>query len=559
LLDAVASRSGGPPAIEAGEEARSDHRVTMVTGVVVDERGAPLEGVSVRVDGAATALAVTGADGAYGLTASNGGARAGAWTVSATLTDCTFSPPAVKLGMLEERTVINFAGAGPRCAGRAEPVDPGPRPGPPSAGGPILPDRSRASEEASAVACLPGLAPAMKLLCEQAFLRFQERDSVSGTMPGEEGPGLGPAFNGNSCAMCHAQPSILGSSPGLFSPQNPIPNPQIALALLDGARNVVPSFVVVDGPVRSVRFKSDNSVHPIYTIAGRRDSHGCEQPQPDFAKHLAEDDVSLRVPLALFGLGLLEGVPAAALEANVDSSRSGALGIAGKLNRGTSDGSVGRFGWKAQDKSLFDFVGAAYNIEQGVTNEVAPAEREPAHGCAFNGTPEDHTDPNRVGTVSQSSSDVVNFAVAIRLSAPPVPQLPPGVTAESVERGRGYFVGVGCGHCHTPTLKTATSNLDPVLSKVVIHPYSDLALHHMGPLLADGIVQGAAGPDQFRTPPLWGIGQRLFFLHDGRTRDIVVAIEAHTGPDSEANVVLANFMNLTVVERQDLVNFVRSL
>ncbi len=436
MLDAAASRAGGLSAIEAGEEARPDHRVMTVTGVVADERGGPLEGVSVRVDGETTAQALTRADGAYALTASNGGAGIGAWTVSATLTDCTFSPGAVRLGMLDARTVVNFTGAGPRCVGRGEATDPGPRPGPPAAGGPILPDRTRASEEAAGVACLPGLAPPMRLLCEQAFLRFQERDSVSGTIPGEEGAGLGPTFNGDSCAMCHAQPAILGSSPGLSSPQNPITNPQIALAVLDGARNTVPSFVTADGPVRSVRFKSDGAVHGLYTIAGRRDSHGCEQPQPDFAAHAARDDVAFRVPLALFGLGLVEAVPTAALEANVEASRSEALGIAGELNRGTSDGSVGRFGWKAQDKSLFDFAGAAYNVEEGVTNEVAPAEREPAPGCGFNGTPEDHTDPQRVGTVSQTSSDVANFAAAIRLSAPPAPALPPGVTAESVERGR---------------------------------------------------------------------------------------------------------------------------
>ena len=97
-------------------------------------------------------------------------------------------------------------------------VDPGPRGGAPGAG-----------------AYYSSLNANEQNFFTQAQLRFQEIDSVSGTMPGETGSGLGPTFNGNSCAMCHAQPAVGGSSPGLKSPQNPVPNPQVALATLDGA------------------------------------------------------------------------------------------------------------------------------------------------------------------------------------------------------------------------------------------------------------------------------------------------------------------------------------
>jgi CxxC motif-containing protein (DUF1111 family) len=89
--------------------------------------------------------------------------------------------------------------------------------------------------------------------------------------------------------------------------------------------------------------------------------------------------------------------------------------------------------------------------------------------------------------------------------------------------------------------------------------YSDLLLHHMGSGLADGITQGAAGPDEFRTAPLWGVGQRIFFLHDGRTRDLVQAIEAHRSPGSEASEVVRRFNRLDTPQQQDLVNFLRSL
>ena len=145
-------------------------------------------------------------------------------------------------------------------------VDPGPRGGVPGAGSYYY-----------------SLNLNEQLFFTQAQLRFQEIDSVSGTMPGETGSGLGPTFNGNSCAMCHAQPTIGGSSPGLKSPQNPIANPQVALATLDGASNTVPSFISANGPVREARFITvngqsngpmDGGVHGLFTIQGRRDAVG---------------------------------------------------------------------------------------------------------------------------------------------------------------------------------------------------------------------------------------------------------------------------------------------
>jgi CxxC motif-containing protein (DUF1111 family) len=89
--------------------------------------------------------------------------------------------------------------------------------------------------------------------------------------------------------------------------------------------------------------------------------------------------------------------------------------------------------------------------------------------------------------------------------------------------------------------------------------FSDLLVHHMGSGLADGITRGLADGNHFRTPPLWGIGQRIFFLHDGRTSDLVQAIEEHASPGSEANAVIQNFNNLTPEQQQDLPNFLRSL
>jgi CxxC motif-containing protein (DUF1111 family) len=449
---------------------------------------------------------------------------------------------------------------GSRASARgSSPIDRGPRPGAPGAGAPSLHDSRHAGEQAASGACIPGLAAPMLALCEKALLRFQEVDSVSGTLPGEAGAGLGPTFSGNSCAMCHAQPAVLGASPGLTSPQIPVPNPQVALATLDGARNVVPPFITLDGPVREVLFKSDNDIHALFTIAGRSDARGCGQQQPDFEDNLRRKNASFRIPLALFGLGLVEAVSEATLSANLAASSDAALGIAGTFNRSSHEGTIARFGWKAQNKSILIFAGEAYSTEMGVTNELFPQERFAAPGCSLNGIPEDAPNPLKTGTLSERSTDIENFAFAIRLSAPPTPEAPPGATPSSLENGERQFRIIGCANCHTPLLTTSTSNLDPVLSAIPIHPFSDFAVHHMGSGLEDGIEQGRAGPDQFRTTPLWGVGQRLFFLHDGRTTDLVAAIAAHASPGSEANTVIANFQKATLGDAQDLVDFLRSL
>ncbi|MGE5047094.1 MAG: di-heme oxidoredictase family protein, partial [Deltaproteobacteria bacterium] len=257
------------------------------------------------------------------------------------------------------------------------------------------------------------------------------------------------------------------------------------------------------------------------------------------------------------------------------------LGIAGRFNTNGNDGSITRFGWKAQNKSLVIFSGEAYNVEQGVTNELFPNERGGIASCRANPTPEDH---GRIrndgtgalsGTLTEMSSDVVSFANFMRLSAPPA-----STTATRSElNGRFLFKAIGCGLCHTPTLVSEQS-IYPNQTAVAYHPYSDFAIHHMGPGLADFVSQGAAGPDEFRSAPLWGVGQRIFFLHDGRAGPanggLARAISEHAStnpacaagqqltPDgvacrSEANAVIARYKFLTPSQKQDILEFLRSL
>lgn len=157
-------------------------------------------------------------------------------------------------------------------------------------------------------------------------------------------------------------------------------------------------------------------------------------------------------------------------------------------------------------------------------------------------------------------SDVMRFTVFMRM----LDQPQPGPRSNSTQHGNQLFAQVGCALCHTASMTTSNSSV-AALSNVKANLYSDLLLHHMGPALADNIVQGTAGGDEFRTAPLWGLGQRLFFLHDGRTSDLVRAIQMHASPGngsyrgSEANAVVNGYNRLPPTEQQDLLNFLRSL
>jgi CxxC motif-containing protein (DUF1111 family) len=379
----------------------------------------------------------------------------------------------------------------------------------------------------------------------------------------EEGvdDGLGPRFNFVACAGCHSQPAVGGTSPA----QNPLFR---VTGDLGFGGNKIPSFITPTGPIREARlqFKPDGTrdggVANLFVITGHPDARGCNLEQPDFAREIRDRNIIFRIPTPTFGAGLIEQIADATLVANLsaNSSTKASLGISGRLNRNANDGMVSRFGWKAQNQSLLLFSGEAYNVEMGITNQLFQIERDQTSSCQFVSVPNDVT-----ASVRQISA-IDNFSNFQRFLAPPLPASNGfGKTSKvSIDRGRQTFTQIGCAHCHTPTLKTRDATVAALANKDV-NLFSDLALHAMGPGLADDILQGGARGDEFRTAPLWGLGQRIFFLHDGRTTDLVEAIRAHQssgnsqfGP-SETNKVIDHFNDLREDEKKDLLNFLRSL
>jgi CxxC motif-containing protein (DUF1111 family) len=441
------------------------------------------------------------------------------------------------------------------------PVDPGVRGGAAGAGTP-----------------LPGLTADETAFFRDGLARLADVEVVTGG----NNNGLGPRFNSNQCLSCHSQPAAGGSSPAR--------NPEIAIATLSGAKNVLPWFITQNGPIREARFKrnpngtNDGGVHDLFVITGRSDAAGCDIAQPNFlpagnplSGQGGNPNIIFRIPTPVFGAGLIEAISDSAIVANIktDAPLKARLGISGhpnahlsgNANRSANDGTITRFGWKAQNKSLLMFASEAYNVEMGVTNQLFPQERDETPGCLFNATPEDTLNFTTTSTPGSNPntavlSDIEAFADFMRMLAPPTP----APDTPSTVNGRAIFAKIGCVHCHTPSFTTgrmiasgSSTKPSAALSNQTVNLFSDLLVHHMGRGLADGITQGGAGPNEFRTAPLWGIGQRVFFLHDGRTSNLVEAIEAHRSHRSEANRVIDGFNRLTTRDQQDIINFLRSL
>jgi cytochrome c553 len=510
---------------------------------------------------------------------------------------------------------LSFAQTDP--AARGGPVDPGVRPNAPTQ----LPGQPQ---------MLPGLTDIEKNVFGESLQRSIQLEAVCddctdvmlGTFldPNKalvatqtNSSGLGDRFNGDQCLVCHSQPQLGGSGGFLVpNPQAPVgaqlppENPEFRLIPhRRGATNHVPSFIKQFGPVREVRFvdnpdgSPNGGVHQLNTVVGRNDvippgqTGSCTDADIapfDFEGQFRAGNLRFRIPLQLFGLGILDGIQDREITSRHDATaviRAG-LGIQGFPNRSGNDGTITRFGWKAQNKSIALFAAEAYNVEMGVTNDIFTQETDEAPNCNL-----DKSEPNDITRFDKDDArnqsffnpdheppDWLLFAMFMRfLDAPH-----PAPFSASAQRGQQLFgtdasngrtAGIGCVACHTATMVTPPHSETPALENLTAHPFSDLLIHHMGAGLADDITQGAATGDMFRTTPLWGVGQRRFFLHDGRTDNLVTAIEAHasaTGPcdaqrqqkgrcygPSEANTVVTRFNQLPANDQQAIIDFLRAL
>jgi CxxC motif-containing protein (DUF1111 family) len=420
--------------------------------------------------------------------------------------------------------------------------------------------------------------PGILSFFNDGLARFQAVESVSGGANN----GLGPRFNSNQCSSCHAQPAVGGTGAAV--------NPQFLFTSNGVAPgSTTPYFITANGPTLEARFPfffnqngtpnynaPNGGVEDLFTVTGRSDAGSCSLPQPSFNIAGQYNNIIFRIPTPTFGAGLMENLDDSTLLNNQARNLNNNFGVSGTFNHNGNDGTISRFGWKAQNKSLHIFAGEAYNVEMGISNMLftqdrpLPGEDQQGTGLPTNclnlagsGYPEDTSNP-AASPNAAVLDDVSAFANFMRTLAPP----PPGgvvlngqqVSQQTISAGQALFSSVGCTTCHNPTVgNTQKSSITGSLSNAAVNAYSDLEIHHMGNGLADNVSQGGAGGDQFRTAPLWGLGQRIFLLHNGKTTNLNAAIQAHASRGSEATNVEQTFSDLSPQQQQEILDFLRSL
>lgn len=333
--------------------------------------------------------------------------------------------------------------------------------------------------------------------------------------------GLGPAFNGTSCAVCHSVPAIGGI--GTMT--------EVRAGHVDDEGN----FTELHG----------GTLFHLFSIP----DHRCQVQIPPEANVVAR-----RLPIPVFGTGLIEAIPDEAITALEDPDDRDGDGISGRAARITDVASgrerIGRFGWKAQQATLLAFSGDAYRNEMGITNDLFPDELalgiDPAT-LALCSPPRRGVEDVRDRRTGLRGID--NFENFMRLLAP----VQRGPEDDQVRSGERLFGLIGCASCHTPAYVTGRSS-NPAFDQRPVPLYSDLLLHDVG--TGDGIPQAGAHANEIRTPALWGLRFRKPMLHDGSAATIDQAIRRHSG---EASAAVERYNSVTTQDRSDLLAFLKSL
>lgn len=391
---------------------------------------------------------------------------------------------------------------------------------------------------------------------------FFNRNWVTAPASATGRDGLGPTFNAQSCSSCHLHDGRGRPPEGPRDPERglllrlsagdaPRPLRFYGSQLQDRAIAGVPAEGRIRISRRPVRGRYGDGTPfelqaPRYAVAD-----GAFGPLPRDAQ------ISPRVAPAVFGVGLLEAVPEAAVLEHADPADRDGDGISGRPNRvggerGSGGGPVlGRFGWKANAATVKQQSASAFTGDIGITSPLFDEENCPPgqRACArarTGGSPEiDARTLERVTFYTRT------LAVPARRS----------VGSSVTDAGERTFARIGCGSCHLPELRTGDSDVKGLRDQL-IRPYTDLLLHDMGPGLADGRPDGQATGSEWRTAPLWGIGlvpvvnRHTRFLHDGRARGLEEAILWH---DGEGRASRERFRRLPARERRELVEFLESL
>jgi CxxC motif-containing protein (DUF1111 family) len=331
--------------------------------------------------------------------------------------------------------------------------------------------------------------------------------------------GLGPIFNDVSCVACHFEGGAGGGSRTLVTRFGRVSN------------GVFDPLVELGGPLLQRK-----AISPAYLEVVPKEAN----------------IVAHRITTPLFGAGLVEAIPDAAIASYVSALKPD--GVKGRAAMVTDPVSsklrVGRFGWKAQHATLDGFAADAYLNEMGITSRYFPNENAPNGNKALLVLADKVSDPEDALAAGSAKSDLNLAADYMRLLAP-VPRLDP---SPAIKAGEAVFFQVGCAVCHVPSMKTGPSPI-AALSNQTVNLYSDLLLHDMG-ALGDGIVQAPATGREMRTAPLWGLRLRSLYLHDGRASTVDLAILAH---DGEAKAARDRFVKLPAASRQALAAFLTSL
>ena len=370
--------------------------------------------------------------------------------------------------------------------------------------------------------------------------------------------GLGPLFNRNSCSGCHVRDGR-GRPPE--KPGDPMDSMLVRLSLPDGGPHPAYGDQLQDRAILGVK-PEGRAIVEFEEIAGEYGDgtlYTLLKPTVRFTDlaYGPLDDVlvSARVASHMVGLGLLESVPVATLEALADPDDADGDGISGRINRlidASGNPAVGRFGWKANVATLAEQSAAAAVGDIGITTSLFPDQNcTPVQAECVAALSE--TDPE------MSDSFFERLVTYTRVLAVPRARVR---DAAALQSGLATFTAMGCASCHVPTLQTDDTAPLPELRNQTFHPFTDLLLHDMGDGLADGRPDGSATGSEWRTPPLWGLGlveivnghDRL--LHDGRARGFAEAILWHGG---EAEAAKEAFRTAPEAERAALIEFLNSL